>query len=67
MKCITKLYRDCHIIKEACEVLQDKDRCNELAQLYLKPEFLRNYCSFCIKAVYARRFKVVKYSVVNTL
>jgi hypothetical protein len=67
MKCITKLYRECHIVKVACEILQDKERCSEFVSLYLRPEFLRSYCAFCIKAVYARRFKVVKYSVVNTL
>jgi hypothetical protein len=56
-KCLFNLYKQCRIISLYQEV----------ANMYGKVEFVRNYCAFCIKALYARRFKIVKYSVVNTL
>jgi len=63
-KCLFKLYNYCRII----DILStDKEKFNAVVALYGMPEFLRIYCAFCIKALYARRFKIVKYSVVNTL
>jgi len=65
MKCLFNLYRMCRVL----DILQnmDKERYTAVVAMYGKVEFLRNYCAFCIKSLYARRFKIVKYSVVNTL
>jgi len=65
MKCLVNLYKNCRVIDILLNT--DKEKFNEAVTLYGKPDFLRNYCAFCIKALYARRFKIVKYSVVNTL
>jgi hypothetical protein len=65
LKCLCNLYKNCRVIDILMNV--DKEKFSEAVALYGKPEFLRVYCSFCIKALYAKRFKIVKYSVVNTL
>jgi hypothetical protein len=56
-KCLFNLYKQCRVISLYSDAEKD----------YGKVEFVRNYCAFCIKALYAKRFKIVKYSVVNTL
>jgi hypothetical protein len=56
-KCLFGLHRYCKVVA----FVQDA------ATIYGKIEFIRNYCAFCIKAIYAKRFKMVRYSVVNTL
>jgi hypothetical protein len=56
-KCLFGLYRYCKVVVLAQNTID----------IYGKIEFIRNYCAFCIKAIYAKRFKIVKYSVVNTL
>jgi len=69
MKCLFNLYRTCRVLdilnKEIYTL--DREKYTAVVDMYGKVEFLRNYCAFCIKSLYARRFKVVKYSVVNTL
>jgi hypothetical protein len=34
---------------------------------YGSEKFIKTYCAMCVKAVYASRFKKIKYVVVNTL
>jgi len=49
-------------IKEKNEKVYD-----EIRKEFGKPKFIKHYCSFCIKSLYASRFKEGKYTVVNTL
>jgi len=55
------------VVELVCGSDAYKERCADLASRYATEEFIKTYCAFCIKALYARRFKVVKYSLVNTL
>jgi hypothetical protein len=63
VKCLFKLYRACNIINTLC---QDQQSCDK-AKDFGSEKFVKLYCAMCIKSLYAKRFKLIKYSVVNTL
>jgi hypothetical protein len=66
MKCLFNLYRECRVLNVLdTEITQNRKI--ELVKDFGSEKFIKNYCSFCIKSLYAKRFKVIKYSVVNTL
>jgi hypothetical protein len=65
MNCIFLLFPSCHVLENICK--ENEDLCKELKKMYGKKEFLREYCSMCIKSVYASRFIKGKIVVVNTL
>ena len=66
MKCLFNLYRECRVLNVLdTEITQNRKV--ELVNEFGSEKFIRNYCSFCIKSLYAKRFKVIKYTVVNTL
>jgi len=66
MRCLFGLYRECRVLKVLdTEITQN--RRVELMKDFGSERFIKNYCSFCIKSLYAKRFKVIKYSLVNTL
>jgi len=54
-----------------CELLEniksEEDAFKEARKEYGTPNFFKNYCAWCIKALYASRFKHGKYTVVSTL
>jgi hypothetical protein len=55
-----------------CELLENIKAENEEAykeakRMYGSPDFFKNYCAWCIKTLYASRFKSGKYTVVSTL
>jgi len=55
-----------------CELLENIKAENEEAykeakRMFGSPDFFKNYCAWCIKALYASRFKSGKYTVVSTL
>ena len=55
-----------------CELLEtikaeNEDSFKEARKMYGSPDFFKNYCAWCIKALYASRFKRGKYTVVSTL
>jgi len=55
-----------------CELLNKIKEVNEVAyrearKLVGTADFFKNYCSWCIKSLYAMRFKTGKYTVVSTL
>ena len=61
-----------NVVNDKCEVLgklkdANKDVYNEINKEFGKPKFIKYYCSYCVKALYASRFKEGKYTVVNTL
>jgi hypothetical protein len=58
LDCILRLYRSCKIH----EVVKEQEK-----EKFASVEWLKTYCSLCIKALYAKRFKRIKYSVVVTL
>jgi hypothetical protein len=65
MKCLFKLYRVCNIINVLCQD-QHQQSCDK-AKEFGSEKFVKLYCAMCIKSLYAKRFKLIKYSVVNTL
>jgi hypothetical protein len=66
MKCLFNLYRECRVLN-VLDSETTMQRKIELTKDFGSEKFIKNYCSFCIKSLYAKRFKIVKYSVVNTL
>ena len=55
-----------------CDLLENiksenEDAYKEAKKMYGSPDFLKNYCAWCIKTIYAMRFKKGKYTVVSTL
>jgi hypothetical protein len=55
-----------------CELLENiksenEDAFKEAKKMYGNPDFFKNYCAWCIKMLYASRFKRGKYTVVSTL
>jgi hypothetical protein len=67
MKCLLKLTDS-----DKCEVLErireeNEDVFKEARKIYGSPDFFKNYCAWCIKVLYASRFKKGKYTMVSTL
>ena len=55
-----------------CELLdrikeENEDAFKDAKKMYGSPDFFKNYCAWCIKTLYASRFKRGKYTVVSTL
>jgi hypothetical protein len=56
---------DCVVLEKIRE--KNEKVYDEIRKEFGKPKFIKHYCSYCVKALYASRFKEGKYTVVNTL
>ena len=56
---------NCEVLEKIREV--NKEVYDDIRKEYGKPKFIKHYCSYCVKSLYASRFKEGKYTVVNTL
>jgi hypothetical protein len=67
MKCLLSLTdsNKCELLERIKE--ENEDAYKEAKKEYGTPDFFKNYCAWCIKVLYASRFKRGKYSVVSTL
>ena len=61
--CLFKLYEECRIVKLASKALQKENI------EYGDKEFVKTYCSMCIKAIYAQAHlkRAEEMKIVNTL
>ena len=67
MKCLLNLTdsNKCELLERIKE--ENEESYKEARKVYGTSNFFKNYCAWCIKALYASRFKHGKYTVVSTL
>ena len=68
--CIIGLYDRCRVyefLRNKYEKLGMGQKLVELEAKFGEVEWLKTYCSMCVKAAYAKSKKDIKYTVVNTL
>jgi len=67
MRCLLALTdsNKCELLERIKE--ENEDAFKEARKMYGSPDFFKNYCAWCIKTLYASRFKRGKYTVVSTL
>ncbi|MEM2863507.1 MAG: hypothetical protein QXW20_08370 [Ignisphaera sp.] len=61
MKCIFMLRNKCVVIErclDAKSVNQNID-CTKLINMYISTEFVKSYCAYCIKSIYAKSKKLM--------
>jgi hypothetical protein len=67
MRCLLNLTDSgkCELLERIKE--ENEESFKEAKKEYGTPNFFRNYCSWCVKTLYALRFKKGKFTVVSTL
>ena len=67
MKCLIGLHKYCKVIDSLEGEQGLQMRKSMLVGEYGSEKFLKTYCAMCVKAVYASRFRKIRYVLVNTL
>ncbi|MEM1561339.1 MAG: hypothetical protein QXN35_07270 [Ignisphaera sp.] len=59
MKCLINLHNRCIVIERCLDArsVNSSIDCNQMINLYASEKFTKSYCSYCIKAVYAKAKK----------